>query len=170
MCVLAVAVRLVTLPLAFVSVAVDMPEGALAMSLVVLPVALVPSSVGPHLNSEAMTHIVLPLATIASPVIKDELRPLLALRMILWLRCLALSVPVLFRLRSHLSLEVLAASHADAGDVVSALGTLVDVCRLHISKGLWADFHVSEQLPPDRVAASPSLNADNQVLEALGSL
>ena len=69
-----------------------------------------------------------------------------------------------------MALEVLAASHADASDVVAALGTLVDVSRLHVSKGLWADFHVSEQLPPDHVSAGPSLNPNNEVLEALGSL
>lgn len=97
--VLAVSMGFVPLPSAFVLVSVDMPKHTLAMSLVILPVALVLGSIGPYLDAESMPDGSFPLAFIPGPIFKNELIPLFAVVVVLWLRFFGLAIPIVLLLK-----------------------------------------------------------------------
>ena len=64
-------------PLAFILVAVHMPECTLAMCLIEAPVALIPCPVLPDLNASSMPILAFPLAQVLSTILEDKLGPVL---------------------------------------------------------------------------------------------
>ena len=89
-----VAVGFISLPLAFVFVAIDVPESSLTMSLIVLPISLILCTIRPYLDTTTMSHIFFPLSLVPGTIFKLKLLPLLILAEVLLLADLALSVPV----------------------------------------------------------------------------
>lgn len=94
--ILAVAMRLISLPLTLILISIDVPKGALTMGFVVLPETLVLGAVGPDLRTLSVADVFFPLAFVLSLILKCKLISLFVLREILRLTLSADLIPVVF--------------------------------------------------------------------------
>lgn len=178
MCILAIAVSLVALPLTVVLVAVNMPEGALSMRLVVFPEALVLCAVGPYLLALTVSHVVKPLTGICGAAFELVCRSHFAATEVFMRRWRLHLVPVLILSVAHsfAASHVVLTNHASTESilasvhVVAAFGARIHVllvCRIQISVlGVWVHVDAvesSNELLPSHIATRPGLEFDDQV-------
>jgi hypothetical protein len=69
-CVDAVPIRFVILPLAVKYIAVNMPKLAFSVSLIVYPFSLIPGAIGPDLYTVTVADCALPLTLVNSPILE----------------------------------------------------------------------------------------------------